>query len=708
MMYRLTILALVALFFGAERASVASAPANPLLQPSTLPFGAAMFDRIKDSDYLPAFDAAMAQHLREIQAIANNPAKPTFQNTFVAMERSGQLLNRVRNVFSAVSRADSNPTLQHVQEVEAPKLAAHSDAIYLNPKLFARVKSVHDRLNSLQVDPESAQLVRVYYTDFVQAGAQLSAADRSKLRTINQKLSVLATTFTRKLLAGTKAGALVLDNASQLAGLSDVQIAAAAQAATARGLSGKWLLPLQATTQSGQVPLRYLHDPRVRQQLFEHSWTRSERADANDTRSTIASIAQLRSQKAHLFGYATYAAYSLTDTMAKSTATVQRFLTGLIPAARAKVAADAAELQAAMTAEGRHATLQPWDWQYYAERVRKTKYNLDDNAIPPYFEINSVLTNGLFYAATQLYGITFKERKDIPVYHPDVRVFEVYDEDGSALALMYFDFFRRDNKEGGAWMGAFVEESALLGTKAVVYNVQNFIKGGPGQPTLLTADNVTQMFHEFGHALHAMFAKGKYAAISGARTSRDFVEYPSQFNEHWATYPPILKHYAFHFKTGEPIPQTLIDKMNAASGFNKGYALAEVLAADELDMAWHTLPPGSPKQDVDHFETRALASSHTDFPDVAPRFRSSYFAHIWSNGYEAAFYGYMWSEMLDDDTYEWFIQHGGLTRANGQRFRDMILSRGHSEDLSALFRGFYGRDPDVGPLLKARGLPPTP
>ncbi|MFN2528529.1 MAG: M3 family metallopeptidase [Candidatus Baltobacteraceae bacterium] len=686
--------------------SASSSPTNPLLQASTLPFGAPMFDRIQDSDYLPAFDVAMAQHLREIRAIANNPAKPTFENTFVAMEKSGRLLNRVQNTFSAVSQANTDAALQHVQEVEGPKLAAHSDAIYLNPKLFARIKSVKDRLSSMHLDPESAQLVRVYYTHFVQAGAQLRPSQQSKLRTINQQLSVLRSTFIRKLLAGTKAGALVLDNASQLAGLSDVQIAAASQAATARGLSGKWLIPLQNTTQ--QPALQELNDRSVRKQLFEHSITRNEKGDENDTRSTIASIAQLREQKAQLLGYPTYAAYSLTDTMAKTPANVQHFLRAMIPATRAKVVAEAADLQAAMKADGQSGTLEPWDWQHYAEQIRKSKYNLDDNEVRPYFEINNVLTNGLFYAAKQLYGITFKERKDIPVYHPDVRVFEVFDKDGSVLALMYFDFFKRDNKDGGAWMASFVEGSKLLGTEPVVYNVENFTKAPPGQPSLLTAGDVGGMFHEFGHALHGMFATGKYPSISGTNTSRDYVEFPSQFNEHWSSYPSILKHYAFHYKTGKPMPQALIDKMNAASGFNKSYALGEQLAADELDMAWHLLPTGSPREDVDQFESQALAGSHTDFPAIPPRYRSSYFAHIWASGYAAGYYAYMWSEMLDDDAYQWFVGHGGLTRANGQRFRDLILSRGNSEDLSTLFRAFYGKDPEVGPLLKERGLPPAP
>jgi peptidyl-dipeptidase Dcp len=679
-----------------------SAPENPLLAPSTLPFGAPPFDRIKDGDYLPAIQAAMAQHMRAIRTIADDPQPPTFQNTFIAMERSSALLNRVLSTFYNVSSANTDPQLQHVQDVIAPLVAAHQDSIYLDPKLFARVKSVYDRLGSLHLDPESQQLVKVDYRQFVLAGAHLGTAEKTKLRKIDEQLSILRAAFDRKLLAATAAGELVLNDRSQLAGISDVAIAAASHAAQSKDKPGKWLIPLQNTTQ--QPLLQSLEDRAVREQLFMNGWTRAEKGDKNDTRDTIATIAKLRAEKAQLLGYPNYAAYALTDQMAKTPQAVQQFLSRLIPPTRSRAAAEAAELQATIDKDGGHFQLQPWDWAYYAEQVRKAKYGFDQNQVRPYFELDNVLKNGLFYAANRLYGITLKERYDIPVYQPDVRVYEVYDKDGSPLALMYFDFFKRDNKQGGAWMSTFVDESKLLGTKPVVYNVLNFTKPAPGQPALLTPENVTGMFHEFGHALNAFFADQEYASLAGTNTARDFVEYPSQFNEHWALYPAILKHYAVNYKTGQRMPQALMEKIVRASKFNQGYALGEVLAADELDMAWHTLPASAPKQNVDAFEKQALISSGTNFAAIPPRYRSTYFAHIWSSGYAAGYYAYNWSEMLDDDTYQWFVKHGGLTRANGERFRAMILSRGHSQDYGTMFRAFYGKDPDVGPLLQYRGL----
>lgn len=679
-----------------------NAHVNPLLAPSTLPFGAPPFDKITDADYLPAMQAGMAQQLKEIEAIANNPAPPTFDNTLVAMEKSGRTLSRAEAAFAVAAQANTDATLQHMRDVIAPQLAGHEDAIYLNPKLFTRVQAVYNELPRLHLDPESQQLAKVYYERFVHAGAKLPVSAQAKLRAINKQLAVLQAQFQRKLLAGTADGALVVTDKSKLAGLSDAAIAAAQQAAKAKGDPGGYAIPLQNTTQ--QPALQQLQDRATRQQLFEASWTRTEKGDANDTRSTIAQMAKLRAEKAQLLGYPNYAAYALTEEMAQTPAAVQKFLSGLIPAIRKKAASEAAELQAAMDKNGVHAQLQPWDWQYYAEQVRKTKYALDDNEVRPYFELNNVLKNGLFYAANQLYGITFKERHDIPVWQPDVRVFEVYDKDGSPLALMYFDFFKRDNKAGGAWMDSFVEQSKLLGTKPVVYNVENIPKPPAGQPVLLTPDNVSGIFHEFGHALNGFFANEKYPTLSGTNTARDFVEFPSQFNEHWAMYPAVLKHYAVNYKTGQPMPQALIDKVERAAGFGEGYSMGESLAADELDMAWHTLPASAPLQGVDAFEAHALKVSGTDFADVPPRYRSSYFSHIWASGYAAGYYAYMWSEMLDDDSYQWFLSHGGLTRANGQRFRDMILSKGHSMDYGPMFHAFYGSDPQVGPLLKYRGL----
>lgn len=703
MRFRLPAL-LLALPLVAMPLSATSAPTNPFMQPSPLLFGAPQFDKIKDSDYEPAIEAGMAQQDKEIEAIANNPAPPTFENTVVAMEKSGRLLDRVLLVFNNITSSNTDDALDKVNDKVSPELAVHQDKINLNAKLFSRVAAVYAKRSTLHLDPESARLLDVYYQGFILGGAKLPADKKAKMEKIDAQLSSLVTKFQEQLLAADKAGALVVSDKAKLAGLSDSSLSAASQTAASRKLSGQYVLALQNTTQ--QPSLASLDDRSTREALFDNSVNRAEKNDANDTRETISTIAMLRAQKAALLGYPNYAAYALVNQMAKTPATVLNFLKGLIPATRTKVAADAAELQKQIDADGEKFQLAPYDWQKYAEEVRKKKYALDDKEVRPYFELNNVLTKGMFYTANRLYGLTFKERKDLPVYNPDVRAFEVFDKDGKALAVMYFDFYKRDNKQGGAWMNTFVNQSKLFGTHPVVVNVLNIPKPAPGQPTLLTPDAVVGMFHEFGHAINGYFADQKYETLSGTATSRDFVEYPSQFDEHWALYPEVLKHYAFNYKTNQPMPKALFDKIEAARSFDQGYGLAELLAADELDMAWHMLPATAPKQDVDKFETEALAKSGTDFPNVPPRYRSSYFAHIWSSGYAAGYYAYMWSEMLDDDTFDWFIAHGGLTRANGQRFRDMILSRGNSEDLATMFRKFYGSDPKVGPLLKYRGLPP--
>jgi peptidyl-dipeptidase Dcp len=679
--------------------------ANPFATQSSLPFYAPRFDLIQDSDYQPAFEQGMVEQRAEIERIANNPAAPTFDNTIVAMERSGRMLDRVNQAFSGVVGANTNPTLDKVQEVESPRLSQHQDAIYLNPRLFARVQSVYDHRAKLGLNPEQRQLVEVVYQQFVHAGAKLSPADKEKLRALNTQLSSLETSFQQKLVAAAKAGALVVDSPDKLAGMDPGAIAAAAEAAKERKLDGKWVLPLQNTTQ--QPALSSLADRATRQALFEQSWTRAEKGDANDTRPIIEQIAQLRAQKAALFGYPTWAAYVLSDQMAKTPAAVQRFIAQLSPATAVEERREAAELQAAIRAGGENFDLKPWDWQRYSDRVRKAKYDLDESEIRPYFELNRVLQDGVFYAANQLYGVSFKERKDIPVYQPDVRVFTVYDKDGSELGLMYFDYFKRDNKNGGAWMSNFVGQSKLLGTKPVVYNVANFTKPAPGQPALLSFDDVTTMFHEFGHALHGLFANQTYPTLSGTNVARDFVEFPSQFNEHWATDPKVLVHYARDYRTGAAMPQALIDKIKRAAKFNQGYALGELIAAAQLDLAWHDLPANAPKQQTDAFETAALAKTGLDVTDVPPRYRSSYFLHIWANGYSAGYYAYLWTQMLENDAFAWFQQHGGLTRANGQRFRDMILSKGHTEDYGPMFRAFYGKDPDIGPMLEDRGLAPS-
>jgi peptidyl-dipeptidase Dcp len=676
--------------------------AAPFDAPSSLPYQAPRFDIIKDGDYQPAFDKGMAQQLAEIAGIANNQAEPTFDNVIVAMERSGRMLDRVNNAFFGVVQANTNPALDNVQTVVAPKLAAHSDAIFLNPKLFARVKSLYDRRTSLKLDAEALQVLTLYYRQFVHAGANLNQKDRERLQQINKQDASLETAFQQKLVAGAKAGALVVDSKADLAGLSEAEIANAEQAAKARGLKGKYVIPLQNTTQ--QPLLTSLSNRAVREKLFNNSWTRTEKSDAHDTRAIISQLAVLRAEKAKLLGYPNYAAYVLYDQMAQTPQAVEKFISQLVPATRAKAADEAKLIQAAIDKEGNHFDLKPWDWQRYAEKVRKERYDLDQDSLKPYFELNKVLKDGVFYAATRLYGVTFKQRKDIPVYQPDVMVFEVFEENGASIGLMYFDYFKRDNKSGGAWMSNFVGQSKLLGTKPVIYNVANFTKPAPGQPALISFDDVGTMFHEFGHALHGLFANQTYPLVSGTNVARDFVEFPSQFNEHWALYPEVLKHYAVDYKTGAPIPQALVDKIKKSETWGQGYALGELLAASQLDMQWHGLPAGTPKQNVDVFETQALKTTGTNFPNVPTRYRSSYFLHIWANGYASGYYAYQWTVMLDDDAYAWFTAHGGLTRANGQRFRDMILSKGHTMDYGPMFRAFYGKDPDIAPMLEHRGL----
>jgi peptidyl-dipeptidase Dcp len=676
-------------------------PSNPFYAESTLPFHAPPFDKIKDSDYLPAIEAGMAQELAEVQAIADNPAAPTFDNTIVAMEKTGQLLQRVGNTFGAVAQANSNPTLLDIRSQIAPKMAAHYDEIHLNTKLFARISALYKDRANLKLDPESLRLLEVMYDNFVRAGANLSDADKDKLKKLNEQISTLQNDFSLKLLAATKAGAYTTADKKALAGFPEAQIAAAADAAKGRGQAG-YVLPLQNTTQQPEAAM--LKDRATRQAIFEDSWNRAEKGDANDTRDTISHLAQLRAQRAALLGFSSYAAWSLENQMAKTPENALKFMDALVPIASGKAANEAKDIQDVIDAQKGGFQLQPWDWDFYSEQVRKAKYDLNDSEVKPYFEINNVLENGVFYAATQLYGITFKERKDIPVYQADVRVFEVFDVNGKPLALFYCDYFKRDNKEGGAWMDNFVGQSTLLGTLPVVFNVANFPKPAPGEPALISFTDATTMFHEFGHALHGMFANTKYPSLSGTSTARDFVEFPSQFNEHWAIYPAVFNHYAKHYKTGALMPVELVAKVQKAATFNEGYKLTELLAAAELDMQWHALPASAPLQQPDEFEKQALEKTHLLISYVPPRYRSSYFNHIWGGGYAAGYYAYLWTQMLDDDAYQWFDDNGGLTRANGDRFRQMILSRGNTEDLATLYAAWRGKDPSVQPMMKYRGL----
>ncbi len=633
---------------------LAPAQTNPFSTPSPLPFQAPAFDKISDSEFQPAIEEGMNQRLTEVEAIANNAEPATFANTIEAMERSGAMLVRVQRVFGALTQSNTNPALQKIQSEEAPKLAAHRDAIYLNPKLFARVKAIYDQRASLNLDRESNRLVERSYRDFVRAGALLPDEDKND-------------------------AAIVVDTKEELAGLPDADIAAAAEAAKSRGLTGKYILTLQNTTQ--QPPQTYLKNRSLRERLFNASVQRGN-GGPNDTTKIGSRLAQLRAQRAKLLGFPNYAAFNLDEEMAKTPDNAIKLMTDMVPAATAKARDEAGRMQ---TLIGSAFKLQPWDWQFYAEAVRKADYNVDESQVRPYFEINRVLRDGVFFAANKLYGLTFEERKDLPVYQPDVHIFEVTDVDGTPLALFYADFFSRPNKSGGAWTGSFVGESKFLGTKPVVYNVENFTKPAPGQPALLSFTDVTTMFHEFGHALHAMLSTIKYPSLGS--TPRDFVEFPSQINEHWALEPSVFANYAKHYKTGKT---------------------TEYLGAALLDMAWHSLPPDTALQDANAFEPEALTRFHINMPEVPPRYHTTYFSHVWGGGYAAGYYAYLWSEVLDDDAFYWFREHGGMSRANGQRFREMILSRGGTEDPAALYRAFRGRDPIVEPLLIERGLKRSP
>jgi peptidyl-dipeptidase Dcp len=681
--------------------TAAFGPRNPFYAESTLPYHAPPFDRIKDADYQPALEAGMAAQIKEVDAIANNPAAPTFENTLVALEKSGRLYARAAETFDGVLQANSNPALEKVDEIESPRRAAHDDAIYLNEKLFARVSAIHKQIDSLGLDAESRRLVEVYYIHFVHQGANLSAEDKATLKKLNEEESTLENSFRTKLLAATKAAAFTTMDKTALKGLTDAQLEAAVEAAKGRKVEG-YVLPLQNTTQ--QPILVSLEDRATRQAVFENSWNRAERGGVNDTRETIVRLAQLRAQKAKLLGYANFAAWNLEDQMAKTPEAAVKFMDALVPASTANAVAEGKQIQAVIDAQKGGFQLQPWDWDFYSEQVRKAKYDIDEAQVRPYFELNNVLQNGVFYAANQMYGLTFKERKDIPVYNPDVRVFEVFEASGKPLALFYCDYFKRDNKGGGAWMSNFVDQSKLLGTLPVIYNVANFAKPAAGEPALISFTDVTTMFHEFGHGLHGIFSNVEYPLLSGTSVPRDFVEFPSQFNEHWASYPAVFDHFAKHYKSGAPMPAELAAKLRRAEKFNQGYELTELLAAAELDMQWHTIAATDAVTDADAFEKAALERKKIALATVPPRYRSSYFAHIWSTGYAAGYYAYLWSEMLDDNAYQWFENNGGLTRANGDRFRSMVLSKGYSEDLGKMYSAWLGGEPTAGPMLKQRGL----
>jgi peptidyl-dipeptidase Dcp len=690
----------------------ASPAARVFLQASALPYQMPPFDQITDESYRPAFEAGMAEQREQMVAIANDAAAPSFENTIVALERSGRILYRVSNVFFNLQGANTNPELDAIAREFAPKLSEHQDAIYLDPKLFARVKAVYDARESLHLDPESAQLLARTHLQFVRAGANCSDADKARLRQINGKLSTLTTQFQQNVRQATQDGAIVVDDAAQLEGLSAEQIGAAATAAEARKLSGKWLIPLQNTTV--QPPLAQLKNRALRERVYRASIARGNGGAADNT-ALILQLVRLRAERAQVLGYPDYAAYVLEDETASTASAVNKLLFDLAPPAIAKAKREAADLQALIDQQAKATHTQPfkleaWDWAFYAEQLRQARYAYDESQVKPYFELNRVLSDGVFYAATRFYGITFKERHDLPLYRADVRAFEVFDHDGSPLALFFCDFYARDNKQGGAWMNAYLDQSTLLGTKPVVANHLNIPKPAEGQPTLLTFDEVTTLFHEFGHALHGMFSNVKYQSLAGTNTPPDFVEYPSQYNEMWADEPVVIANYAKHYQTGAAIPAPLLSQVLAARKFNQGFTTSEYIAAAILDQAFHQVSAANPEKlpqapdQVMPFEVAALKAAGMDFAPVPPRYHSPYFLHIFSSGYAAGYYAYLWSDVLARDTESWVHSHGGLKRENGDLLRAKVLSRGRTEEPAKLFQSFYGRPPDIGPLLESRGL----
>ncbi|QLN89521.1 peptidyl-dipeptidase Dcp [Citrobacter freundii] len=675
---------------------------NPFLHHSTLPYQAPQFDQIDVQHYRPAFDEGVRQKRAEIEGIVQNPQRPDFANTLLALEQSGALLTRVTSVFFAMTAAHTNDELQRLDEEFSAELASLANDIYLNSALFARVENVWQRRSSSGLDSESIRLLEVVYQRFVLAGACLNETDKARLKALNTESATLTSQFNQRLLAANKSGAIVVDDVRHLDGLSTEEIAVAAETAREKGLEARWVIPLLNTTQ--QPALAVLRDRQTRENLFTRAWTRAENNDANDTRAIIQRLVEIRMQQAKLLGFANYAAWKIADQMAKTPEAALTFMRSIVPAARARALDEQAEIQKVIFQQDGQFSAEAWDWSFYAEQVRREKYALDEAQLKPYFSLDSVLNEGVFWTANQLYGIKFVERFDIPVYHPDVRVWEIFDHDGIGLALFYGDFFARESKSGGAWMGNFVEQSLLNETRPVIYNVCNYQKPANEQPALLLWDDVITLFHEFGHTLHGLFATQRYATLSGTNTPRDFVEFPSQINEHWASHPQVFARFARHVDTGEHMPQALRDKMQQASLFNKGYDMTELLSAALLDMRWHSLEMSDASYPVDQFEQQALVAEGLDLKAVPPRYRSSYFAHIFGGGYAAGYYAYLWTQMLADDGYQWFVEQGGLTRENGQKFRDAILSRGNSTDLAVLYRHWSGRDPQMEPMLKHRGL----
>lgn len=676
----------------------ASLASNPFMRKSALQYQAPEFDKIKDEHFKPAFDYGMKVQLAEIENIANNPSAPTFANTIVALENSGEILKRAQIIFYNLTGSNTNPALQKLEEEYAPVFSGLSDKIYLNEKLYSRIKAI----STENLGAEEKRVLELYKTNFEIAGANLSAENKEKVKKINEELATLSTQFTSKLLDARKNGAVLISDVKELDGLSADEIAAAAADAKAAGHQGKYLLTLLNTTQ--QPLLQNLKNRATREKLFKASWYRAEKGNADDTRSILERQAKLRMDKAHLSGKKSFAEWKLQDQMAKTPENAMNLLAQLAKPAVETAKRESNEIQALIDKQKGGFTVEPWDWNFYSEQVRKAKYDLDENAIKPYFEVTTVLEKGVFYAAEKFYGITFKDRKDLPVYHPDVVAYEVFDNDGKSMALYYLDFYTRSNKNGGAWMSNFVEQSHLLGQKPVIVNVFNYQKPADGKPSLISYDDVSTMFHEFGHTLHGLFADQKYISVSGTNTPRDFVEFPSQINEFFALEPSVLKNYAIHYQTKQPMPQTLVDKIKNAASFNQGYSTTELVSAATLDMNWHSVTDESQFKPALEFEKEVLAKYGFNLKEVPPRYHTPYFAHIWGGGYSAGYYAYMWSDVLNADAWDWITTNGGMTRANGDRFRKYILSVGNSVDLNQAYKDFTGRTPDIKPLLKNKGF----
>ncbi len=676
---------------------------NPFFADSPHYFDFPPFDLIANEHYQPAFERGMAEQIAEVEAIAGQEAAPDFENTIVALELSGQLLNRVASVFFALSSAHTNDDIQALEQQLAPELAAHNDAILLNRDLFARISSLYESRDELGLDPESHRLLERSYIDFVRAGAALDEDQQERLRDINARVAVLETRFSQNVLSEVNELAVVVDSREELTGLDEALITAAENEAEARDMPGRFVIPLLNT--SGQPPLASLQNRDLRQRILETSMSRGSRGGEYDNRETLTEVLRLRAERARLLGYENHAAYILEDETAGSVDAVNQRLAELAPPTVANARREAADLQQMIDDSGEDFTLAAWDWAYYTEILRAERFDFDESQLRPYFELDNVLLRGVFYAAEQLYGITFEERFDLPVYQEDVRVFEVFDVTGETLALFIADFYARPNKRGGAWMNAYIAQSHLLGSRPVVGNHLNITRPPEGEPTLLTFDEVTTAFHEFGHALHGMFSDVRYPSFAGTRVPRDFVEYPSQVNEMWAVWPEVLENYAVHFETGAAMPQELLDKVLSTQQFNQGFATAEYLAASIVDQALHQLAPEDVPgaEEVMDFEAAALAQAGIAMDEIPPRYRVPYFSHI-MGGYSAGYYSYIWSEVLDADSVDWFLENDGLLRENGIHFRSSLLSRGGAEDAMTLFRNFRGRDADINALLERRGL----